>query len=60
MANVTIAGGIKIRECVTIDAGVCICSYVKMSDFSKISTGAVVAYDVNAKSANDLKFCCLS
>lgn len=46
MASVTIAGGVKIGECVTIDPGVCICSFVKIGDFSKISTGAVVAYDV--------------
>ena len=46
MATGTITGGVKIGECVTIDSGVCILSYVKIGDFPKLSTGAVVAYDV--------------
>lgn len=46
MARVAIAGGVKIGKFVTIDPGVCVCSYVEIGDYAKISTGSVVAYDV--------------
>ena len=46
MARVAIAGGVRIGKFVTIDPGVCVCSYVEIGDHAKISTGAIVAYDV--------------
>lgn len=46
LARVAIAGGVKIGKFVTIHPGVCVCSYVEIGDYSTITTGSVVAFNV--------------
>lgn len=46
MAQVSIAGGVKIGDFVTIDPGVSVCSYVEIGNHARISTGSVVAFNV--------------
>lgn len=46
MANVSIAGGAKIGKSVLIDPGARICSFVNVGDRVRITTGSVVAFDV--------------